>query len=137
MYVPLPLTGYHCANFTISVIVFAALRITYLSKYFRSTNPTYSGIPTAIYALAEANASAITATTPLLKAFILKFTYDTTAPVIPKPPAVLSTAANHIQENTLGSRTGSNLSEHEKPTTAASSSGGGARPGTGDNPLLV
>jgi len=55
------------------VVIFAALRISYLPSCFYSQDPTYSGIPAAIYALAEMHASLITATTPLLKSLILKF----------------------------------------------------------------
>ena len=117
----------------IRVIVFAALRIAYLPEYFHSTSPTFSGITAAIYALAEANASVITTTTPLLKAFILKFKYHGTTN---KPLLTFSISGRNNQEITLGSRRGSNVSEHEKPT-AASSSGGEARPGTGDNALSV
>ena len=97
-------------------------------------------MPAAIYALAESNASLITTTTPLLKAFVLQFTWMPTRPTAPKPLVVLSVAGRASRMPAaapeLGSRRGSNLSEHEKPT-AASSSGGEARPGTGENPLLV
>ena len=55
------------------VVIFAALRISYLPSYFHSENSTYYGIPAAIYALAEMHASLITATTPLLKSFIMQF----------------------------------------------------------------
>jgi hypothetical protein len=71
----------------------------------------------------------------MLKAFILKFTYNTT-PAVPSKPLIILSIAEKQNQETLGSRRGSNLSEHEKPT-AASSSGGEARPGTGDNPLSV
>jgi len=122
------------------VIVFSALRITSLSDYYHSQNPTYAGIPAAIYALAEANSSVITTTTPLLKAFVLQFTWMNTMPPAPAKPHVVqsgvASAPPASHEPALGSRHGSNLSEHEKPT-AASSSGGEARPGTGENALLV
>jgi hypothetical protein len=109
-------------------------------------------VPAAIWALAESNSSLITTTTPLLKSFVLQFTWTSAQPVAaPKPLVVLSrigrqsdrsnrnnrsNRSNPPREPTLGSRRGSNLSEHEKPT-AASSSGGEARPGTGENQLLV
>jgi hypothetical protein len=124
---------------TVSVIVFSAIRLTTLPAYYHSDNPTYAGIPAAIYALAESNTSLITTTTPLLKAFVLQFTWMNTRPTPPpKPLVVLSIAGRQSRmpnEPTLGSRHGSNLSEQEKPT--ASSSGGEARPGTGENALLV
>jgi hypothetical protein len=125
-----------------SVVVFSALRITTLPAYYHSDNATYAGVPAAIYALCESNASVITTTTPLIKSFVLQFTWMPARPAPPpKPLVTLNVAGRQSQmprEPTLGSRRGSNLSEHEKPT-AASSSGGEARPGTGagENPLLV
>ena len=55
------------------VIVFAGLRIAYLPSYIHSSNPTFDGIPTMGFALAETYASVMTATTPLLKSFFIKF----------------------------------------------------------------
>jgi hypothetical protein len=136
LYVVLPPIRCYYANFNISVIIFTTLRIVYLPEYFHSLNPTYSGIPAAIYALTAANSSVITATTPVLRSFILKFTYQARPAVAPKPLFTYSLVRRPNQEKTLGSRKGSNLSEYETPT-AASSSGGEARPGSGDNPLSV
>jgi hypothetical protein len=110
----------YCANYKISVIVFAALRISYLSDYFHSTNPTLSGITTAIYALAEANASVITTTTPLLKSFILRFKYSDIAVINNKPLLTFSVAGTNDQEKSLESRETSNVLEHEKPTYGSS-----------------
>ena len=125
---------------TVSVIVFSAIRITALPAYYHSDNATYAGIPAAIYAVAESNSSLITTTTPLLKTFVLQFTWMNTRPATPpKPLVILSIAGRQSrmpnEPTTLGSRRPSNLSEQEKPT--ASSSGGEARPGTGENALLV
>jgi hypothetical protein len=139
-----------------SVIVFSALRISAIDDYYHSSNATYAGIPATIYALVEANSSVITTTTPLLKAFVLQFTWINTHRSTPaKPFVVLSVAgrgarspaasaaavnataaaaaapATTAEQPAFGSRRGSLLSEHEKPT-AASSSGGEARPGTGE-----
>ena len=104
----------------ISVIVFAALRISCLSDYFHSTSPTLSGITTAIYALAEANASVITTTTPLLKSFVLRFTYSDIAPIVNKPLLTINIAGTSNQEKPPESRETSNVSEHEKPTYGSS-----------------
>jgi len=104
----------------ITVIVFAALRISSLSDYFHSTNPTLSGITTAIYALAEANASVVTTTTPFLKSFILKFKYSDIAPIDNKPLVTFSIAGRNDQEKPQESRETSNVSEHEKPTYGSS-----------------
>lgn len=117
----LQLTGCYYTNYKISVIVFTALRITYLSDYIHSTSPTLSGIATAIYALAEANASVITATTPLIKSFILRFKYSDITPIDNKPLLTFSIAGRNYEEKRLGSREMSNVSEHEKPTYASSS----------------
>jgi hypothetical protein len=108
------------ANYKISIIVFAALRISYLSDYFHSTSPTLSGITTAIYALAEANSSVITTTTPLLKSFILGFKYSDIAPIDNKPLLTFSIAGTNDQEKSLESRETPNASEHEKPTYGSS-----------------
>src|ERR1043166_1210884 len=113
-------TRSYCANYKISVIVFAALRISYLSDYFYSTSATLSGITTAIYALAEANASVITTTTPLLKSFILRFKYSDIAPIDNKPLLTFSIAGRNDKGTPLESRETSNFSEHEKPTYGSS-----------------
>ena len=42
-------------------------------RAFHSSNPIYTGIPEAIYAIAEVHTSLITATTPLLESFIVEF----------------------------------------------------------------
>jgi hypothetical protein len=122
------------ANFQISILVFSALRIAYLPEYFHSSNPTYAGIPTAIFALAEVHASIVTATTPLLKSFVLKFRYyGADGPQGQKPLFIVSAYGEPSSDQAPGSRTGSNLTEHEK-TTTASSLGGGGRPGSRNNP---
>jgi hypothetical protein len=131
VYVPPPTAESNCANCKISVIVFTALRIAYLSEYFHSTNPTFSGVTTAIYALAVACASTVTTTTPLLKAFILKFKYHGRAPADAKAVFGFSITGRNNRPKRLGNRRVS-LSEHEKPT-ASSSVGGEAQPGTDDN----
>jgi hypothetical protein len=64
------------------IIVFCALSIAHLPSYFRSPDPTYSGIPIAIYAFAEAHTSLVTATTPLLKSFVLEFGGVTAIPIV-------------------------------------------------------
>lgn len=56
-----------------SVVIFAGLRLSSLHSYYSSSDPTHAGTLANIYLLAEMNASLITATTPLLKAFILEF----------------------------------------------------------------
>jgi hypothetical protein len=56
-----------------SVVIFSALRIAHLPSYVNSSNPTFTGIPASIYALAALYCSVITTTTPLLKSFIIKF----------------------------------------------------------------
>jgi hypothetical protein len=44
-----------------------------LHSYYHSSNPTQKGALAIIYLLAEVNTSIATATTPLLKSFILEF----------------------------------------------------------------
>jgi len=68
------------------VVVFLALQIIYLPKYFQSTNPTYSGITTTPYAFTAASASVITATIPMMKSFIEGFNYNTKVITVVKPP---------------------------------------------------
>jgi len=70
-------------------VTFAALRFSYLPSYIHSPNPTYSGIPAAIYALAEVHASLVTATTPLLKPLMLQFK------VVGQKPTVIITAKRY------------------------------------------
>jgi len=55
------------------VILFAILRILHLPEYLHSADPTFTGIPAAIFAQAQLHASLVTCTTPLLKALILEF----------------------------------------------------------------
>jgi hypothetical protein len=57
----------------IRVLVFAGLRLSSLHTYYHSSNPTFSGALANIYLLAEMHSSLITATSPLLKSFILEF----------------------------------------------------------------
>jgi hypothetical protein len=114
------LTRCCCTNYMISVIVFAALRISYLPDYLHSISPTLCGIPTAIYALAEANASVVTSTTPLLRSFILRFKYSDIAPIANKPLLTFSIAGRNDQEERLKIRETSNVSELKKPTSASS-----------------
>jgi hypothetical protein len=45
----------------------------HLAPYTHSPNQTYSGIPAALFGLAEVYASIITATTPLIKSFLVEF----------------------------------------------------------------
>jgi hypothetical protein len=70
-------------NSTTRVFLFAGLRIGSLHSYYHSSNPTYTGAMANIYLLAELHSSLITATTPLLKSFILEFKV-----VGQKPPVV-------------------------------------------------
>jgi len=90
-----------------------------------------------MYALAEAHASIITTTTPLLKSFVLKFSYiGANGPQGPKP---LFTSGGHGKsgsDEAPGSMAGSNLTEREK-ATATSSLGGEGRPRSGNNPHVV
>jgi hypothetical protein len=55
------------------VIIFSGLRLTYLPSNYDSPNPGYDGIPAAIYGICEVYASLVTATTPLLKSFMIRF----------------------------------------------------------------
>ena len=63
----------HPSNITHSVILFAILRILHLPDYLHSADPTFNGIPAAIFAQAQLHASLATCTTPLLKSLILEF----------------------------------------------------------------
>jgi hypothetical protein len=125
-------TNVAIAKFRISVIIFSALRIAYLPEYLLSPNPTYFGIPTSIYAIAEAHASIITATTPLLRYFVLRFKYvGASGPITSRPIFAFSVRRRDSSDEPPVSGTRSNFTEREK-TTASSSSGEDTRPRTGD-----
>ena len=102
-----------------SIIVFSALSIAHLPSYFRSPDPTYSGIPIAIYAFAEAHISLVTATTPLLKSFVLEFGGVTAIPVAvgTKPRR----SSDHTTKRTgdSGSSKKSNTTEHTGRSAAS------------------
>jgi len=83
------------------VIIFTGLRIAYLPSYFHSQNPTYTGVPAAVYALAVLHSSLITATTPLLKSFMLKFTVT----VITKPTIIIARKRYGTDTNAKSTKT--------------------------------
>jgi hypothetical protein len=67
-------------------VLFAAVNIGLLPSYLHSSDPTFSGIPAAMFSLVESSISVTTATTPLLKSFVLKFKiYSGTTPSVTKP----------------------------------------------------
>jgi len=100
------------------VITFSALRLASLPSYFHSSNPTYSGIPTTIWAIVEVHASLVTATTPLLKSFIVQFGVLGAKPSV--PVATLPQyghAAIGVEIDTIGhekAETGNRNREREK-----------------------
>jgi hypothetical protein len=97
-----------------SVIAFSAVHISYLPSYLHSSDPTFSGVTAGMFLLVEANAGVVTATTPLLKSFILKFTYlHGTTPVATKPLFTV----------TITEKPSTGSSEDKKPTSTSSSEG--------------
>jgi hypothetical protein len=88
-----------------------------------SSDPTFTGVQAAIFAMVEASASITTATTPLLKSFILKFKiYDNTTPPPTRPLFTLTYTVRRSIDR--GNR--QSLGSEQKLTSSSNSDGDGS-----------
>jgi len=106
----------------ILVVLFSAIRLSVLPSYFHSTDPTFTGVQAAVFAMVETSISVTTATTPLLKSFILKFKilHGTTPP----PTRPLFTLTMTARRSIDGGR--ESYSTEQKLTSSSSSDGDGS-----------
>ena len=95
-----PYLPLHC-----SIIVFAILRLLHIKDYVYRQNSTFTGVPTAVFGLLAMYASLTTATTPLLKSFLLEFK-------IMRNSAILLTMGPKLEESSRSSEHQSR-SEHK------------------------